>query len=309
MKIPRRTFLGGSILGMGGLLLGGCRIGDESPQISGFDPYEKVKLGKTGLKVSRVGLGTGMNGSNQQSNQTRLGKEKFSELIGGCFDRGINLFDMADMYGSHSYLLSGLGEIKRDKIVLVSKIWLGRGGISIPQEERLDANKTIERFLKEIGTDYIDLVLLHCLTDKEWPAIYEKQMTVLADLKKKGVIRAHGVSCHSLDALKTAAAEPWVDSVHARINPYGVSMDGEPDVVVPVLEQMHAAGKGVVGMKIMGAGRFRDSDLQRNHSVEFVLNLGTIDTMVIGFENLQETDDFAGRVRAAIRRNSAQNKA
>ncbi|HOK96647.1 MAG TPA: aldo/keto reductase, partial [Anaerohalosphaeraceae bacterium] len=224
------------------------------------------------------------------------------ELIAGCFERGINWFDMADLYGSHPYVLPALNGVERDKVVLVSKIWLGRAGVAIPQEERLDVGKTIDRFLKEIGTDYLDLVLLHCMTDKNWPSRYETQMTVLDQLKKKGVVRAHGVSCHSLDALKTAAAEPWVDSVHARINPYGTSMDGEPDVVVPVLEQIHAAGKGVVGMKLIGEGRFRDSDLKRNYSVEFVLNLGTVDTMVVGFENLEEVDDFARRVRMAIRR-------
>lgn len=302
MKIPRRTFLGSSIFGMGGLLLGRRGFAQEVPADNGFEPYEKVPLGKTGLKVSRVGLGTGMRGGNQQSNQTRLGKEKFSELIAGCFERGINFFDMADLYGSHPYVLAALNPVQRDKVVLATKMWLGRAGVQIPQEERLDAEKTVERFLKEIGTDYLDLVLLHCMTDKDWPAKYEKQMAALEQMKKKGVIRAHGVSCHSLEALKTAAAEPWVDSVHARINPYGASMDGDPDVVVPVLEQIHAAGKGVVGMKLIGEGRFRDSELKRNYSVEFVLNLGTVDTMVVGFENLDEVDDFARRVKNAIRR-------
>lgn len=303
MKIPRRTFLGSSMLGLGGLLLGERTYGAQTPQIDGFDPYEKVELGKTGLKVSRVGLGTGMKGSNRQSNQTRLGAEKFSELIRGCYDRGINLFDLADLYGSHAYLVPALKDIPRDQYVLVSKIWFHRGGIPEPQDERPDADKTVERFLKEIGTDYIDLVLLHCMTDKDWPARFEKQMELLAGLKKKGLIRALGVSCHSLDALKTAATEPWVDSVHARVNPYGASMDGEPEVVVPVLDAIHAAGKGVVGMKLIGEGKFRDSDMKRNHAVEFVLNLKSVNTMIVGFENLSEVDDFAGRVRAAIRRN------
>lgn len=303
MKIPRRTFLGSSILGVGELLLGGRTSAAETPPTSGFDPYEKVQLGKTGLKVSRVGLGTGMRGSNRQSNQTRLGKDKFSELIGGCFDRGINLFDMADLYGTHPYLIPALKGIPRDQFVIVSKIWLHRGGIPEPQDQRPDVDETVHRFLKEIGTDYIDLILLHCMTDKDWPTRFEQPMNLLDGMKKKGLIRAHGVSCHSLDALKTAAAEPWVDSVHARINPYGASMDGEPEVVVPVLEDIHAAGKGVVGMKLIGEGKFRDSDLKRNHAVEFVLNLGSVDTMVVGFENLGEVDDFAGRVRTAIRRN------
>lgn len=302
MKIPRRTFLGSTLVGMGRLLVGDRASGAEVPP-AGFDPYEKLPLGKTGLTVSRVGLGTGMRGWNRQSNQTRLGVEKFSELIRGCFDRGINLFDMADMYGSHPFVVPALKAVPREKYVLVSKIWL-RGGPAAGGE-RPDTDAVIQRFLKEIGTDYIDLLLLHCMTEADWNTRYADAMQTLDTLKQKGVLRSLGVSCHSLEALKTAAAEPWVDSVHARINPYGASMDGEPEVVVPVLNDIHAAGKGVVGMKLIGEGRFRDSDLKRDHAVEFVLNLGSVDTMVVGFENLTEVDDFAARIKKAIRRNPA----
>ena len=110
----------------------------------------------------------------------------------------------------------------------------------------------IDRFLKEIGTDYLDLVLLHCVESAKWPDELRKQMDIMARYKQKGAIRAHGVSCHTLAALEAAADEPWVDSVHARINPYGMSMDGPPEKVAPVLKKLHRAGKGVVGMKIIG---------------------------------------------------------
>ena len=62
-----------------------------------FDPYEMVPLGKTGLKVSRVGIGTGMRGWQRKSNQTRLGKQKLEALLRGCYERGVRLFDMADL--------------------------------------------------------------------------------------------------------------------------------------------------------------------------------------------------------------------
>lgn len=303
MKIPRRKFISSGLIGLGGLILGARSYAQSLPEIKTFDPWEIVPLGKTGIKVSRVGLGTGMNGFNQQSNQTRLGADKFRELIRGCYDRGVRLFDTADLYGSHPYLIPALSGIKRENYVIVSKIWYNRGGIPIPENERPDADKMVQRFLKELGTDYIDLVLLHCMTDENWPTKFEKQLKLLEDLKQKGLIRAHGVSCHSLEALKTAASEPWVDSVHARINPYGESMDGDPDVVVPVLQRFHQAGKGVVGMKIIGAGKFRTSDLKRNNSIDFTLNLGCVDTMIVGFEKLEEVDDFAIRVQNTPRRN------
>ena len=155
----------------------------------------------------------------------------------------------------------------------------------------------VERFLRELNTDYIDFGLLHCVVSQKWPDELGKQMDILAKLKKKGLIRAHGVSCHSLTALQTCVNEPWVDSVHARINAFGTKMDGPPEKVAPVLKALHEAGKGVVGMKLIGEGAFRNSDEKRDESVRYVLGLGTVDTMVVGFEKIEEVDDFDARVR------------
>ncbi len=301
MKLNRRAFLAGSLAGLAGSWIRPqASIAQLDPQKTHYDPYEIIELGKTGIKVSRIGLGTGMKGFNQQSNQTRLGEKGFLELIRGCYDRGIRLFDLADIYGSHHYIMRGLKEIPRDKFVLTSKIWFHKNGL--PSEERPDADLVLERFLKEIGTDYIDLVLIHCMTQKDWTKTFEKQMELLENCKKKGLIRAHGVSCHSLDALKLAAASPWVDSVHARINPYGVSMDGKPHEVIPVLQEIHKNKKGLVAMKLIGEGKYRDDDEKRSYAVDFVLNLGCVDTMIVGFEKLLEVDDFARRVRQSPRR-------
>jgi predicted aldo/keto reductase-like oxidoreductase len=209
------------------------------------------------------------------------------------------MFDLADAYGSHPYLIPALKGIPRNDFVVVTKIWRGEG--NLPEPERPDADVVIARFLKEIRTDYLDLLLLHCLTSGNWPAELRRQMDILSKLKEKGVIRALGVSCHSIPALEAAANEPWVESVHARINAYGTWMDGHPAEVVPVLKKIHAAGKGVVGMKILGAGEFSDRDEMCNHSVKFVLGLGCVDVLNVGFESLRQIDDFAARVRAVPR--------
>ena len=209
------------------------------------------------------------------------------------------MFDLADLYGTHPYIIPSLQGIPRDRYAICSKIWFRPGGI--PEAERPDADVVVQRFLKEIGTDYLDLVLLHCVESGAWPDELRKQMDILAKLKEKGVIRAHGVSCHSIPALEAAANEPWVDSVHTRINPYGMSMDGPPDKVVPVLKKLHAAGKGVVGMKIIGEGRLRNDPERRDASARFVLELGCVDVMNVGFEKVEEIDDFAARVRKVPR--------
>jgi aryl-alcohol dehydrogenase-like predicted oxidoreductase len=294
MKIKRREFLERSIAGVGGILLGSRFTFAEAAKPGKIEPYGSVTLGKTDLKMSRFCLGTGMRGGNRESNHTRMGKAKFETLIRGSYERGTTVFDLADLYGTHPYVIPALREIPRDKYTVITKIWFRPGGI--PEKDRPDADVVVQRFLKELKTDYIDLVLLHCVESGKWPEELRKQMDLLAEMKSRKIVRAHGVSCHSLPALEACIKEPWVDSVHARINPTGASMDGPPDKVVPVLKAIHDSGKGVVGMKIVGEGRYRNSDELRNKSIQFVLGLGCVDVLNVGCENLNEVDDFAARV-------------
>ena len=295
MKLRRREFIHRTALGVGGLLVAAPPAARAHAPAARFDPYALVQLGRTPLKVSRVCLGTGMRGGNRESNHTRLGKQAFEALIRESFDRGTRLFDLADSYGTHPYVIPALKGIPRDRYQIVSKFWFMRGGL--PEPERPDPDVVIPRFLKELQTDHIDLVLLHCVTSANWPQELRRQMDLLSQMKEKGYIRALGVSCHSLEALQASAREPWVESVHTRINPYGMSMDGPPEKVAPVLKEIHDAGKGVVGMKIMGEGRLRNDDERRDASVRYALTLGCVDVLNVGCENLAEVDDLAARVR------------
>jgi aryl-alcohol dehydrogenase-like predicted oxidoreductase len=300
MKIKRREFIKKSAIGTGGLLLGARLGAAETTDAKGadvkyHDPFAPVALGKTDLKFTRVCMGTGSNGGMRSSNQTRLGAEALEKLLRTGYDRGVRTFDLADLYGSHPYVAPALAGLPRDSYSLISKIWWNEGGI--PDADRPDADVVVARFLKELKTDHIDLLLLHCVAAGDWPAQLRKQMDIMSRLKTEGKIRAAGVSCHSLEALEAAAAEPWVDAVLTRINPYGMSMDGSPEEVVPILKKLHAAGKGVVGMKLIGEGRLRHDDARRDESVKFVLGLGCVHTLNVGFESVAELDDFAARVR------------
>ncbi|MBA7712528.1 hypothetical protein ES703_121505 [subsurface metagenome] len=303
MKMKRREFLARSIAGVGGLLLGAGCIDTARRKPVMFDPYERVPLGKTNIKVSRVGFGTGMRGGGRQSNQTRLGKEKFEALLRASYERGVRLFDLADLYGTHPYVASTLSKMPRKDYVISTKVWWRRGGI--PETARPDPDVVVERFLDELDTDYIDLILLHCVDRPNWPDELGEQMNILAKLKKKGIVRAHGVSCHSLPALAACVKEPWVDSVHVRINPYAEKMDVRNVEDIPkveaVLHALHKQGKAVIGMKIIGEGSFRNSDEKRDNSVRYVLNVGCVDAMVVGFEKVEEIDDLAMRVRKVSR--------
>lgn len=300
--MKRRDFLGTAVVGATTLAAaGGVKAESEKTgeKVSLDYLRERVTLGKSGLKVSRIGLGSGMRGGMRRSNQIRIGEENFRNLIRYAYDQGINYFDTADLYGTHQDILPGLEGVPREEIVVVSKIWWAPGGI--PEKERLLADELVERFLKELKTDYIDLLHLHCVISKDWPTELARQMDVMSKLKEEGKIRAHGVSVHSLEALEVAAEHPWVDAVHTRINPYEMAMDGPPEKVVPILQKMHANGKGVTGMKLIGEGRLRDDPEKKQESVNFVYGLGCVDTVIVGFENITEVDDtirMVGRVFA-----------
>lgn len=258
-----------------------------------------MKLGN-GLNVPLLGMGTGVKAGKRSNALQRFGGKHFIETVRLAYDQGVRLFDCADSYGSLPMVSRALKDKPRESYVLVSKIWCHPKG-GIPKDEpRDDSMAVIERFLREAGSDHIDLVQLHCQTAADWTTTYRSHMEALAEAKKKGWIRAHGCSCHSIEALKTAAEDPWVDVVHARINPWGVKMDGPADQVVPVLKQIHAAGKGILGMKLIGEGAFRNDKAKIDEALKFALDLGCIDALIVGFENSKEIIDYKQRLTAAL---------
>jgi aryl-alcohol dehydrogenase-like predicted oxidoreductase len=254
-------------------------------------PTDKVTLGKTGIEVSLVGMGTGSIGSGQASNQTRLGIQGFGRVVRHALDRGVCLFDVADQYGSHVYLREALKGVPRDKYVIQTKTHATNFA---------DAKSHLERYRLELGVDYIDIVLLHCMTKSGWQADHQGSMDYLRRAKDEKIIRAHGTSCHGMDPLRTSAKEPFVEVDLARINPEGLIMDDKkPDEVASQLEEMHAAGKGVIGMKILGEGRIKDA-ARKDASLRYILGLGTVNAFIIGFESTDQVDDILTRTADAL---------
>ena len=248
-------------------------------------------VGKTGLKCSLLGMGTGMHGWKGQSDLTRKGRDFFMTVLKHAYSRGITYYDLADQYGSHDYVREGLETfMDRDKVMILTKSWTRD-----PDELRAD----IERFRKEIGVDQLDIVLMHCLREQDgpnWPDKLKACTDVLSEAKEKGLLKAKGCSCHSLDRLKEAVDCSWVDVILARINPFGVKMDGPPEEVLPLLRKAHAAGKGVLGMKIVGEGQLKDKIPE---SMRFALQSGCVDAMPIGFLDVPEIDSAIAHLDAA----------
>ena len=297
-NLTRRRFLTVMTVSAGTVLLGkGTLALPVNSSGLSKDPLQIVSLGKSGLKSTLIGMGTGFSGYNRSSNITRAGIAE--SLIRQAYEKGIRFFDCADSYGTHPFTSAALKDIPRENYTLSSKIWVGQGGI--PEPERPDADLVVDRFRKELNTDYLDLVQIHCMTDPRWTDKQRKQMDILENLKAKKIIRAHGVSVHSLEAMEACVENPWVDVVHVRVNPFGESMDKkDPSLVIPVVEKLHKAGKGVIGMKLIGNGKFRNDPEKIDASLKYVLGLGTIDMIIVGFELPEQIDNYIERIRSAL---------
>ena len=252
-----------------------------------FSAADTVALGKTGIQTSRLAMGTGTVGSGHHSHQTALGLKGLSDLLLNGYDHGLRFFDSADSYGSHPHVAEALKHVPRDRVTVLTKTWA---------RDAASARADLDRFRRELGTDYLDVCLMHCLTEADWTERYKGVMDVLSEAKQKGIIRVHGCSCHNIEALRAAAKSPWVDIDLVRINPIGASMDAAPDTVVSVIRQMRAAGKGIVGMKILGQGDLRH---RQDEALNFALGLTLLDAFTIGADSQAEQEDLIRRIAAA----------
>ncbi len=297
-KYRRREFIRTAVAGAGSLLAAGSFPG-LSAAPSSVKASDLVVLGRTGIKASRLAQGTGFNGYARSSEHTRQGLQAFDTLVRHSFDKGINFMDAADLYGSHTFLRDALKGIPREKYVLLSKIWPLQEAWNTPSG---GANQEVDRFRKELATDVIDICLIHCMTDSNWPQTFARVRDELSGLKQKGVVRSVGVSCHDLGALKIAASDPWVDVILARINYKGgraYSMDGTADEVSQVLRSARENGKAVVGMKIFGAGKLVQPE-EKDASLKYVLGNGLVDAMTVGMLTPAQVDDTTDRIARAL---------
>lgn len=286
----RREFLVRSATAVGAVWLSSKSILTalaEQTLSTKFSASDTVTLGSTGIKTSRLAMGTGTVGSEHHSHQTALGIKGLSDLLLNGYDHGLRFFDAADSYGSHPHVAEALKHVQRDKVTVLTKSWA---------RDAATMRADLDRFRRELGTDYLDVCLMHCVTEADWTDRYRGAMDVLSEAKEKGTIRAHGCSCHTIEALRAAAKSPWVEIDLARINPIGAIMDADPATVVGVLKEMKTAGKAVVGMKILGQGALRT---RQDEGIKFALSNGVLDAFTIGAESKPEQEDLIRRIAAA----------
>lgn len=292
--LDRRQFLQTSLAAAGAVVLGTAPALGAAAKRTAVD---QVTLGKTGLKLSRLGMGTG---SNSGQVQFELGREGFQSLIQYAYDQGITWFDCSQTYKTFEWLGGALKSLPREKVFIQSKI---------PGQPE-DILKAIDHHRQVYQTDYIDSLLVHCMVKNGWTDPWKRILDGYETAKDKGWIRSKGVSCHSLPALRTATASPWVEVHLVRVNPQGKRIDGEEESVWndninqvgPVaaqLKEMRAKGRGIIGMKILGNGEFLRAE-DREKSIRYAMSRTDIDAVVMGFKSRAEIDEAIQRMNRAL---------
>ena len=305
-KLNRRQFIGGAVAATGACVIGGVaveRILDAEPAIekapaftvdrSIKNPTDKVRLGRSGLNISVVGIGTGSIGYARHSNQTRLGQEGFTKLMRHSLDQGINFFDLADAYGSHEPFKTAMKGVPRDRYVIQTKT---------DSRDGPGARADIDRFLQELETDYIDSLIIHCVTIPDWPTRYREVMEVFTDAKRKGKIRSCGITCHNFGALEAALASDWVEINQVRWNARASHMDNNVETVRTLFAKMRGKGQGMIGMKVVGQGDIINGSraMSPEDCFKFQVASGVVDAFVVGVENIEQIDQLLRGTQLAL---------
>ena len=258
---------------------------------------DQVTLGKTGIKLSRLGIGTGTyNGEPQRG----LGTDGFNRLIRYAYDQGITYIDTAENYKTHPYVASAIKGLPREKLFIQSKM------PRIPENPL----ETIDRYRQELGVDYIDSLLVHVATRADWDVERASVLEAMDEAKSRGWIHSHGVSAHSLAALERAAALDWVDVNLVQMNPQGANLNRpagstepiDPAYIDPTVAQLKIAkanNHGIIGMKIMGEGKFVTRE-DRVKSITFAMQSGLPDAVVIGMVSTSEVDEAIEMINNAL---------
>lgn len=301
-QLSRRHFLRQSAEAISVAALGSELIANAEAAPLARSATDWVSLGrKTKVKIPRLGMGTGsINGSVQRA----LGQEGFNKLLAYAYERGVRYIDTADNYKTHEMIREAIkaNKIPRDKIFIQTKL-------PIRKETTADPMATIDRYRQELGTDYFDSLLIHCATKETWVEDLKPLMAAFDQAQAKGIIKAKGCSCHGLRALRAATHNDWVEVQLARINPQGHHVDQDlPDVHAPQgkydeamkeIKAMHAAGRGVIAMKLVGNGDFTNPD-DREKAMRHAVNCGFVDAVVVGFKSNAEIDEAIERMNRAL---------
>lgn len=200
-----------------------------------------TQLGSSGIKVSRICLGCMSFGDPaSKMHAWTLDPDKSEEIIKHALDLGINFFDTANTYSagtSEEYLGRAIKRnVARDKVVLASKVYFNEGKLSAAAIER-----EIEGSLKRLGTDYLDLYIIHRF-DYDTPI--EETMLALHKLVKAGKVRALGASAmygYQFYNMQLAARDRGLTMFSSMQNHYNPLYREDERELIPICRQMNVA--------------------------------------------------------------------
>ncbi len=231
-----------------------------------------VAFGRTGLTVSRLSFGMAYLGPLGEKLTPGAG----GDLLAQAFELGVTFWDTSDDYGTYPHIAAALRQVPREQVVIASKTYEPEGAV--------------ERALQELGTDYLDIMLIHCV-GLSWIEPARKALAVLERDKARGLLQAVGFSTHSAEVARRAAEWPEVEVLLGIVNPTGTWADGEAiedgtiAEMLEGLERAHAAGKGIYAMKVLGAGALASDPAE---AIRFAARLPYVHSLCIGMRNLGE---------------------
>src|SRR5690348_11460866 len=256
-----------------------------------------VTLGDSGIKVTRLALGTG---TFSGRTQRELGQEQFTRLVRYAYDRGIRFFETAESYGEmHKMLGVALKGIPRDSYRLMSKVTT-REGVN-PQDK-------IDELLKLANTEYFDIVLMHWQHSATWPTDTTRWQDGILEAQSKKALVGHGASVHGLPALRRFPGNKWLDIAMIRMNHNGIRMDAEDyntnqpgnvSEVVTHVKQVRSEGMGVISMKLAGEGAFTTRE-DRQAAMRCAFDNAGVDCVTLGYKSTQEIDEAIENLNLAL---------
>lgn len=245
----------------------------------------KVKLGNTEIYATKIGLGVLTIGNTQLN----LPLEDGAEIVRYAYDKGIRLFDTAQYYQTYPYIREAFKDIDMssdnpERPIIASKC------LDLSYEEMEFA---INECLEALNIDFIDVFKLHEVRqDPDWDN-RAGAWKCLCDYKKKGIVKAIGVSTHHVDVVERMADVPECDIVFPLINyaGLGIRRGSEPataDDMAAAIQKCIDAGKCIFGMKAFGGGNLTGNYMK---ALNYVRDLG-VHTIMIGCGKKSEIDDL-----------------
>ena len=242
---------------------------------------KRYPLGNTGISVSKICFGSLTMGPLQRN----LSANEGASLIEYAYERGVNFIDTAELYETYAHIKAALKNIQREDFIIASKCYAY-------SEET--AQQSFEKALREMGTDYVDVFMLHEQMSEHTIRGHYEAIEYFLKMKQEGKIRAFGISTHYVSGVLGAMKYPEIQIVHPITNVNGLGIqDGTRVDMEMALKRYKETGGGILGMKPLGGGNLLSSV---DACFDYILKQNYIDSIAFGMQSFDEIDYNIKRV-------------